>query len=277
MTIVAVGECTRDRYAALGVERVGGISLNFAVHARACGAPNVALVTCTGTDEWGPAVRSALARAGVDSSHVHSREGDTASQLIELDADGERRFPPGGYNPAVLSAFALDPDDLAFIGGHDVVAVPYFRQVAHLFGPAMQAARPDASRVADLLDGEDLGPDFRGIDAVLDIVDVAFISGGDDAVERLASRSLPTRTLIVVTHGARGCSALVTGRRLFEPASPVPADEQVDTTGCGDAFQAAFTVAWTGGASIQDALRAGSQRAAAVVRYLGATPVAGPP
>src|SRR5690242_16188678 len=116
MRIVAVGECTRDSYPALGVERVGGISLNFAVHAGACGAPNVALVTCTGTDCWGPAVRSALARAGVDSSHVHTRDGDTASQVIELAADGERRFPPGGYNPGVLSAFELDPGDLAFIG-----------------------------------------------------------------------------------------------------------------------------------------------------------------
>ena len=276
MSIVAVGECTRDRYAALGVERVGGISLNFAVHARGCGAPNVALVTCAGTDGWGPAVRSALGRSGVDSSHVHTREGATASQLIELDTDGERRFPPGGYNPGVLSAFALDRGDLAFIGEHDVVAAPYFRQVAHLFHPAMEAARPGARRVVDLLDGEDLGPDLAGIDAVLDVADLAFISSGESAVERLASRSLHARALIVVTHGARGCSALVAGRRLFEPAVPVPAHEQVDTTGCGDAFQAAFTVAWTAGAPIQNALRAGAQRAAEVVRYLGAIPMAGP-
>ncbi len=278
MSIVAVGECTRDRYAALGVERVGGISLNFAVHARGCGAPNVALVTCAGTDGWGPAVRSALARSGVDSSHVHTREGDTASQLIELDAGGERRFPPGGYNPGVLAAFALDRSDLAFIGEHDVVAAPYFRQIAHLFRPAMQAARPGAKRVVDLLDGEDLGSDLAGIDAVLDIVDLAFISGGENAVECLASRSLRARAraLIVVTHGAGGCSALVAGRRLFEPAGPVPADEQVDTTGCGDAFQAAFTVAWNAGAPIPDALRAGAQRAAEVVRYLGAIPISGP-
>jgi fructoselysine 6-kinase len=272
MRIVAVGECTRDRYAALGVERVGGISLNFAVHARGCGVRDVALVTCAGTDGWGPAVRAALARAGVDATHLHTREGETASQLIELGEDGERRFPPGGYNPGVLAAFTLDAGDLALIASCDVVAAPYFRQVAHLFRSAMQAAAPGARRVADLLNGEDLGPDLAGIEAVLDAVDLAFISGGDETVERLWSRSIQRSTLIVVTHGARGSTALVAGRRLFEPAVQVPVDERIDTTGCGDAFQAAFTVAWASGPSIQEALRAGAQRAAGVVRHLGAIP-----
>lgn len=275
MRIVAVGECTRDRYAALGVDRVGGISLNFAVHARGCGAHEAALVSCTGTDGWGPEVRAALARAGVDATHVHTREGATASQLIELGVDGERRFPPGGYDPGVLSAFALDPDDLAFIAGHDVVAIPYFRQMAHLFHPAMQAAAPGARRVADLLDGEDLGPDLSGIDAVLDRLDLAFISGSDLTVDRLLARSADTRALVVVTHGAGGCTALAGGRRLFEPAVPVPAHERVDSTGCGDAFQAAFSVAWMRGCSIQESLRAGAQRAAGVVRHLGAIPAGG--
>jgi fructoselysine 6-kinase len=272
MRIVAVGECTRDCYAELGVERVGGISLNFAVHARRCGVRDVALVSCTGTDGWGAAVRGVLGRAGVNASHLHTREGTSASQLIEIGENGERRFPPGGYNPGVLSAFVLDPDDSEFIGGHDVIAAPYFRQIAHLFEPAMRAARPGVRRVADLLDGEDLGPDLAGLDAVLDGLDVAFISGGEEIVERLLPRSAGTRTLIVVTHGARGCSALVGGQRLFEPAEQVPAAERIDTTGCGDAFQAAFSVAWASGRPIQDALRAGAERAASVIRHLGAVP-----
>jgi sugar/nucleoside kinase (ribokinase family) len=272
MRIVAVGECTRDRYVSRGVDRVGGISLNFAVHVRTSGASEVALVSCTGTDDWGPAVRAALSRAGVNAAHVHTRDGATASQLVELDEYGERRFPPGGYDPGVLSAFSLGPDDLAFIGRGEVVAAPYFRQIAHLFGPAMRAAAPGARRVADFLDGEDLGPGLSGIDAWLDTVDVAFVSGGDEAVEWLRPRSAHTRTLIVVTHGAGGCRALEGGRPLFEPAVHVPPDERIDTTGCGDAFQAAFTVAWASGCRIQAALRAGTQKAASVVRHLGAIP-----
>lgn len=272
MRIAAVGECTRDRYAGRGTDSVGGISLNFAVHARACGARQVALVSCTGTDGWDDVVRATLERADVDASHLHTRSGDTASQVIELDADGERRFPAGGYNPGVLSTFELGPDDLAFIADHDVVAAPFFRQIAHLFTPAMRAAGPGARRVADLLDGEDLGADLSGIDTLLDTLDLAFISGGDDTVELLLPRSARTRTLLVVTHGARGSSALAGGRRITEPAVDVPPAERLDTTGCGDAFQAAFTVAWASDCPIHGALRAGAQRASAVIRHLGAVP-----
>ena len=271
MRVVAVGECTRDRYANQGVEIVGGISLNFAVNARACGASAVGLVSCTGTDPWGAIVRGRLGRAKVDAAHVHTRTGDTATQAIELTEGGERRFPPGGYNPGVLSSFELEPGDLSYIATFDVVAAPFFRQVAHLFEPAMHAAGPGATRVADLLDGEDLGPELSGIDPLLDTLDLVFISGGESTVERLLPRSARSHTLIVVTHGAAGSSALAGGRRHVEPAVPVPLDQRVDTTGCGDAFQAAFTVTYLRSRAIPDALRAGAERAARVIRHLGAT------
>ena len=271
MRIVAVGECTRDHYTGRGVDTIGGISLNFAVHARACGAAESALVSCTGADPWGAAVRATLGRAAVDGAHVHTRAGETASQAIEMIEGGERRFPPGGYNPGVLSTFELDARDLAFIATFDVVAAPFFRQVAHLFGPAMQAAGSRATRVADLLDGQDLGADLSGIDALLDTLDLVFISGNDETVQRLLPRSARTRTLIVVTHGAGGSSALAGGRRYVEPAVPVPLEQRVDTTGCGDAFQAAFVLTYLRNRAIPDALRAGAQRAARVIRHLGAT------
>jgi sugar/nucleoside kinase (ribokinase family) len=83
--VVAVGECTIDRYPALGAERVGGISLNFAVHARDAGAESVILVSCTGDDRAAASVRRRLATAGIDASRVHQREG-----LPEDRAHGRR-------------------------------------------------------------------------------------------------------------------------------------------------------------------------------------------
>ena len=68
MRIAAVGECTIDRYLDLGVTRVGGISLNFAVHARHAGAEYVALVSCTGADAAASMVRRALATAYVEAT-----------------------------------------------------------------------------------------------------------------------------------------------------------------------------------------------------------------
>jgi fructoselysine 6-kinase len=273
MRIAAVGECTRDVYADRRLSTVGGISLNFAVQARcSLGAGGeVALVSCTGDDAAADAVRTALERAGVDISHLHRRPGATATQRIELLAGGERHFPDGGYDPGVLADFGLGPDDLAFIGTCDVVMAPCFRQIEHLFHPAMAAARPGARRVADLLDGADLGADLAGIDPLLGVLDLVFISGGETTVSCLLPRTCPAGPLIVVTHGGAGSSALVGGQRVSVPAVPVPDAERVDTTGCGDAFQAAFTVAYCTHGDVTLALQAGSRAAATVIRHLGAT------
>jgi fructoselysine 6-kinase len=271
VNIVAVGECTRDRYLDSVVDAVGGISLNFAITARRCGAGSVAIVSCIGVDDAADSIRERLAREDVDTTHLHALPGATASQAIRIAAAGERTFPAGGYDAGVLATFHLDADDVSFIGTFDVVVAPYFRQIKQLFYPAMQAATARAKRVADLLDGEDLGPDLSGLDPLLDTLDVAFISGNEETVELLLPRSRETRTLLVVTHGADGSSALASGIRHFEPAVVVPIVERIDTTGCGDAFQAAFTVEYFRCGDISLALHAGAARAATVIRHLGAT------
>jgi fructoselysine 6-kinase len=270
MRIVCVGECTRDRYVDRGIDTVGGISLNFAVHARRSGAHDVALVSCTGTDAGAAAARAVLAREGVDASHLHQLPGATASQAIHLSAGGERTFPPGGYDPGVLATFTIDAGDASFIASFDVVVMPFFRQVEHLFDAAHTAAA-GAKRVADLLDGEDLGPGLSGIEPLLNSFDLLFISGTEATVEQFRSLSRQTRTLLVVTRGAAGSSALSGGERFDEPAIPVPAEERLDTTGCGDAFQAAFTVEYFRHGIVRRALRAGALRASDVIRHLGAT------
>ncbi len=272
MKLAAVGECTRDVYVGRRVATVGGISLNFAVQARHSlgAAGEVALVSCIGTDAAGDAVRDALRGAGVDCSHVHTRPGPTATQHIHLGPGGERHFPEGGYDAGVLSDFRLGRDDLAFITTCDVVMAPYFRQVEHLFHPAIAAARPGACRVADLLDGADLGAELAGIDDLLGRLDLAFISGDETTVSLLVPRSHGGGTLIVITHGAAGSSALVGGRCVSVPAVPVPAEERLDTTGCGDAFQAAFTVEYVTHGDAVAALQAGSRAAAEVIRHIGA-------
>lgn len=266
-----MGECTIDRYPALGAERVGGISLNFAVNARREGAGHVCLVSATGTDAGADAVRRKLVAEGVDASHVHVISGPTASQAISVVAGGERVFPAGGYAPGVLADLHLSASDQALLRDADVVAVPVFRELAHLSNAVMHARGITGMRVADLLDGADLGPDLGGIESLLGVFELLFVSGNEATVDRLLPLSRDTRSLIVVTHGAAGSSALVGGARIACAAEPVPAAECVDTTGCGDAFQAAFTVAYVRHRDVHAALRAGARRAAVVIRHLGAT------
>jgi fructoselysine 6-kinase len=271
MRIAAVGECTLDVYPELGAERVGGISLNFAVNARREGADQVVLVSCTGSDARAAAVRQKLSAEGIDTRHLHSLAGATATQEIRLVAGGERVFPPDGYHPGVLKDFRLSDADLALLRTVDVIAVPVFRQIEHLAEAVLRVPAGNALRVADLLDGADLGPDLAGLGPLLDAFDLLFVSGDLAMVERLRERSRASRTVIVVTQGAAGSSALVRGTRTNVPAAPVPFAERVDTTGCGDAFQAAFTVEYLRSRRIEAALRAGARRAALVIRHLGAT------
>ena len=255
MRVVAVGECTQDRYVELGVTHAGGISL----------------VSCVGTDRAAEAVRRRLSREGIDASQVHVRPGATTSQLITLAVGGERVFPPGGYDPGVLADFRLGADDLALLARADVIAVPYFRQIAQLVEPILRPGHGAPVCVVDLLDGDDLGPDFAGLEPLLDAADVLFVSSDDATVEQLLPLSSRSRALLVVTRGAAGSSALHRGVRHDAPAEPVPIEERVDTTGCGDAFQAAFTVSWMRGRDSAAALRAGARRASKVIRHLGAT------
>jgi len=266
-----MGECTLDRYPELGAERVGGISLNFAVNARRAGADEVALISCTGTDAGGEVIPGWLTRAGVSTEQLHQLPGRTASQIIHLAAGGERIFPPGGYDPGVLAEFRLDENDLACVRDADVVAVPVFKELAHL----VDAVGHDSARrgllVGDLLDGADLGPGLRGIDPLLGAYDLLFLSGDLATVERLLPRSERSGTMLVITHGAEGSTALLNGYRNAEPAVLVPSEERVDTTGCGDAFQAAFVVEYFRHRDVPAALRAGAARAAQVIRHLGAT------
>ncbi|MDZ4719793.1 MAG: PfkB family carbohydrate kinase [Roseiflexaceae bacterium] len=272
MNLVAVGECTIDHYLDLNIEAVGGISLNYAVNARRCGAARVGLVTCTGADSGAALVRAKLAREQIEAQHVHTLPGSTGTQAITMAAGGERIFPPGGYNPGVLAEFRLTQADLAYIREFDIVAVPYFRQIAHLFRAAILDPQSHAWHVADLLDAADCGPALINIRELLIHLDLAFVSGGREMVEQIRQSSIATPTLIVVTHGPHGSSAIVGEEIYFQPALPVAL--AVDTTGCGDAFQAAFTIEYFRSRNIRAALADGATQAAVVIGHYGATGIA---
>jgi len=269
MKIVSVGEITIDHYLGLNRSFVGGISLNFAVHAKRCGAEVVSLVSSVGADEGGRRVLERLEQEGIDASHIAILPGETARIDIRVMARGERIFPPGGFHRNVLDDFRLSDSDLAFIRHHDILAFLYdYSQPDSLGNRVMVELDFDGRRVADFGDWADYGGDYDGLFSVLETLDVGFISGSRTAVEALLPVSRRCKGLIVVTLGAEGSAALVDGAPLFQSAQPVPAP--IDSTGCGDAFQAAFTVAYFRTNSVQQALRRGAAQAATVLQHYGA-------
>jgi fructoselysine 6-kinase len=269
MRLACVGDVGTDNYTNLGLRKPGGIAFNVAYNASVCGLA-VSVVTAIGTDPEGDTLAQLLPTLGVDVSAVRRLAGRTARQDIRVEPDGERRF--AGYDKGVLTDWRLSPDDLAFIAGHDAVFVPLtdgtedvFAAVARIPGPALKAA--DFSIDYEFADYD--RPD-NALARNCHAFRVNFFGGRRDhlpMVEALAGRH-PDR-LFVLTLGAGGAVALSQGMRFSEPAPSI--NRVVDTTGCGDAFQAAFLATFLRTHDIPSSLRAGTARAAIVLSHLGAT------
>lgn len=266
LRVVSIGECTIDHYLDLQKEYVGGISLNFAVHCKRSSAENVSLITRVGKND-GSKILLKLAAEKIDSSHVKTLNASTARQNITLTTTGERIFPEGGYDPDVLKNFQLSDAEIQFVQSHNLLASPMFQQLEPLFRQVMSISF-NGWRVADFLDLADYKKDLRIVEQFTEKLTIAFISGDHDLVENIRPLSRSTNCLIVITLGAEGSAALIKGEPIFQSSSTVA--EIVDSTGCGDAFQAAFTVSYWREKNVQRALESGARQAATVLQHFGA-------
>ena len=268
MNIVSVGEITVDRYLNQGLSFVGGIGLNFAVQAKRCGAENVSMVSCVGDGPLGARVLATLAKEQVDTTHLSVLAGKTAEIDIEVGKDAERFFPAGGYRANVLKQFHLSGAAKHFICKHDLVITQYDGETADsLSMQLLQLPTDTLKRALDFGDWS-AGRQKPLSAATLDAIDLAFFSGDDETVKRLEPLAEHAECLIVVTLGAGGSVALTGSESHFQPALEV--DRLVDSTGCGDAFQAAFSLSYFHDGTIAAALLRGAEQAAHVLQHFGA-------
>jgi len=196
---------------------------------------------------------------------------------ILVSADGEHsfvidhtkvlRFEDGDVPPRLL-----DDADAVFFNGYDI----FLARSTSFLAPLLDEAR--ASRVPIVFDpssfaliqafGRDrlmagVGP----LDLLLANDAEADVLRGDGPPHALDAYA----RLAVVKEGARGASAYGRGASWHAPARPVAV---VDTTGAGDAFDAAFMVQWLTTGDVNAALRAGNELGAHVAAHLGAQPPA---
>jgi len=261
--IAAVGEICEDLYLPDGVARPGGIAANFAFHAGRAGAESL-LIAAVGDDEAGRRLQASLAHAPFDASRVRSSPGLSTSQRLRVER-GERVFC--GYDVGVAATLRLDGQDERVLAGCAVVAcsdgLPEILERCLALGPRVVC---DFSRDTD---GNAPGRPDAWLASFVDRLAIAFVGGDKSYLAPLEELSRRTSTLIVLTAGADGAFALQSGQRIARTADPV---KLVDTNGCGDAFQGAFTAVWADGASVERALAAGVARAAVVAGAYGAQP-----
>jgi ribokinase len=246
----------------------GGKGANQAVAAARLGAP-VSLIGQLGDDAFASQLRSGLEEAGVDTNAVGEVPGPSGVALISSDEEGENSIIVVAGANGHLTSDLLDQQENLIRNAAIVLTqleIP-LGTVLHLAEltsrhnvPLVLDPAPARSLPDSLLSRVDwLTPNETETAALLETE----FASPDEAATALLERGVRN---VILKLGARGCYlATGDGRRQQVPGCKVNA---VDTTGAGDAFNAAFAVALSGGQdAVASAAWATAVGALSVTRY----------
>lgn len=267
----------------------GGDTLNTAIHLARAGH-DVAYLTALGADSLSHDLRAKWQAEGIDCSLVLTHPTrQPGLYAIDTDPQGERSFAYWRDTSAARELFALDGVDAA-LAQAEAADLLSFSLISLAILPAdhrgrlldlARRVRARGGKVA--FDGNyrpRLWPDVetaRNVrDAAITVADIglptledeAMLSGAASADDVAAHwHGLGCREVIVKL-GVEGCrlpgGALVAPERRLQP---------VDTSGAGDAFNAGYLGARIGGgATLEDAARAGHDLAGWTIMRPGAIP-----
>jgi 2-dehydro-3-deoxygluconokinase len=265
-----------------------GDTFNTAVYLQRLGANAAYATALGGGDPFSRAILGKMTEEGMDSRLVVQADGRVPGlYAIQRDANGERSFyywrgeaPARDYfelvDVAKLKAALLDAGlvylsavSLAVIGERGrAVLIPMLREVS----AAGVAVAFDTNYRNRLWPGPEVaGAAIHatiGTSAYLSIgaEDVAAWGGGD--ARTLAKDWAAKGVEVVLRHDDRRIEVLSGDKvEAFAPEAPIPV---VDTTGAGDAFNAAYLAARLKNKPVKDAVAAARRLAAVVVQHPGA-------
>lgn len=210
---------------------------------------------------FGHVVTQELEQLGIDLRQCRPTLAPSDPQLtVALVHDGERAFVTRRTGPAFpdFGAEALAETNTRHIHigeAATLIDAPHLIEIARDVGASLSL---DCSWDDNL--------DTPTLARLLPDVDVFLPNQAELGLLQKHGVSEPLAKITVVKQGARGATALMDGGDLFVQA---PVVDIVDTTGAGDAFNAAFLSAWLDQQSMQDCLAAGNARGAKAVTYRG--------
>ena len=267
MDIVCVGDCGIDHYLPSNERLLGGITANFARHARDVfpAGDRVQIVSCVGNDDAAELVMAPLESSGIEC-HISRLDGATPVQYIAVEGNGERNFVR--YDEGVLSDLVFSGKQRELISGSDLLVAPVYLQIVGLFDELIAVKTSGLVSVdfADFLQH----PDFRLLEAQIDRIDIGFFGltiENRSAIDRIRDLAALHGKLFVVTLGEHGSRAFFRDEQFDCPAADVT--EVVDTTGAGDAYAAAFLSGYIHGAGVRDSMHRGAALAAKVIGFVG--------
>jgi ribokinase len=225
---------------------LGGKGFNQAVAVRRLGA-DVQLIGAVGDDSFGDKFVERLDQLGIGWAHLARRPGSTGLAVPVVDA--------GGQNVIIVALGAnlkLEPEALVpeMFKGADILLVQgELRPETTL--RAAHLARAEGAAV--ILNAAPAAPELAPVMAEADVVVVNQVEaralGRAEGILQAGARS------VVITLGAEGAELYPAQPRGAMPhKQPAPRVNPVDTTGAGDAFCAALSVAIAEGESLESAL-----------------------
>jgi fructoselysine 6-kinase len=260
MRITALTSCCVDFFPEQDKIFVGGNSLNFATQCKLSGIDQVSVIGAVGNDRFGSLIEAHLDKLKINRSHLYRIDVPTASNKIYINEAGDRYFKADSWNGGAFDIFRLSGNDWLQIRDSTIVAMPAGDPNLK---ELLKRRHKNQLVVIDFLD-------YFGLDHIkqfVEDIDIVFLSGKREMLDDLEKLSFQTGKMIVATLGANGSMAFFDKKEHYCKA--VEVDAIVDTTGCGDAFQAAFCIEWIKTKDIDKSLEVGSIEASKVLKFFG--------
>jgi fructoselysine 6-kinase len=261
LRVAVVGDNCIDKFLLpIGEALVGGNAVNVAVQLAKLGH-NVSYFGAVAPDVDGTRTRTALVQNDVVVEHVQERSGKTAHTDIKVLPSGERVFLFEDFG--VCAGYRPSEEDVAVLKTMDHVHIGWLDD-----GGALRRALAAAGVSVSQDISVNADPANLGIDGL----SIVFGSAGEDdtAVDAMFDRFLSASVEVaVVTRGANGSVAAMLEERVETGIKQI---EVIDTTGAGDSFIAGFLSVYISGGSLQEAVEAGSERAALACSHVGGFP-----
>ncbi|MGI9278672.1 MAG: sugar kinase [Endozoicomonas sp.] len=293
-TIACIGECMEEQHATASFNdafRCGGDVYNTAVYMKRSlnNGRKISFITALGHDPLSSTLLDEWKDEGVDCELVGYVKGKQPGQYrIHLSPDGERSFSYNREDSAARYMFTAGLEarqlaelqqgyDLYYLSGITLAILNHHSRRFLL--DILQQAKSRGARIA--FDSNyraslwSSGAEARQcISEVLALTDIALLSL-DDELELFGDRSLSEvlKRLeqipeIVIKQGGSGCFVKTASIEKQLPA--INAENVLDTTAAGDAFNGAYLAARINNEPIEDAIHCAQQMASIVVSYPGA-------
>lgn len=203
-----------------------------------------------GDDDLGAYLEAKLSSFGVTPSLARIEDVQTSASMLAITAEGDR---PVWHVPGANAAFSGDHLDYGLLAAQDAIHLGGVDSMPGLDTSDAQTYL-EVARDAGLLVSVDLqsaNADLltsRRVTDVLGLTDVFMpnldqarkITGGHDEVVMARDLASLGPSVVVIKLGDRGCYVHTEVESFWVRCKPV---DVVDTTGCGDAFCAAFVTA----------------------------------